>query len=313
MAKLERDIVDPAKPILYKRYVDDVFTRKKKNIDDTLITKLNSYHKSIRFTVEKNLTKFLDTKINLINGEYHTTVNRNRKLPMNWSSEVPKKFKRNAINNDLHRANVISNNFTRETEIIQQKYRHADFPKPFIDSVIRQFEEKRNAPPVDKTEEEIQKPFIPINVPYCLKNEKSSFNFLRTLNRYTNNYYKFTIVWQTRKLRTLFKLKDKTNIQACVIYQGTCDNNQDIQYIGETKLISVIRWNQHDDPKHDSNPAKYLKNNPTHAFSWKVLCKSSTNTNKRKIHEALYIAKFKPSLNNQIYHKSLVLFKNGIT
>ena len=140
MAKLERDIVDPAKPILYKRYVDDVFTRKKKNVDDTLINKLNSYHKSIHFTVEKNLTKFLDTKINLING---TTVNRNRKLPMNWSSEVPKKFKRNAINNDLHRANVISNSFTRETEIIQQKYRHADFPKLFIDSVIRQFKEKK--------------------------------------------------------------------------------------------------------------------------------------------------------------------------
>ena len=133
MAKLERDIVHPAKPILYRRYVDDIFTRKKKNAEDTLITKLNNYHKNIRFTVEKNLTKFLDSKLELINGEYHTTVNRNRKLPMNWSSEVPKKFKRNTINNDLHRDSIISNDFNQEIEEIKRKYQHADFPKPFVD------------------------------------------------------------------------------------------------------------------------------------------------------------------------------------
>ena len=42
-------------PILYKRYVDDVFLRKRKE-QDTLITKLNINHHKIRFTVEKNLT-----------------------------------------------------------------------------------------------------------------------------------------------------------------------------------------------------------------------------------------------------------------
>ena len=136
---------------------------------------------------------------------------------------------------------------------------------------------------------------------------------MKKLNNFTGNNFKFTIVWQTRKIKSLFKLKDKVNIKACVIYEGTVDLDENIKYIGETKFIADIRWKQHENTTHDSNPAKYLKRNPTHKFIWKVLCKSSTNTNKRKIHEALFIAKYKPSLNNQIAHKNLVLFRNGVT
>ena len=62
---MERDVVEYSNPILYKRYIDDVFSRKKKGEQDTRINKLNSCHKNIRFTVEKDLTKFLDTKLEL--------------------------------------------------------------------------------------------------------------------------------------------------------------------------------------------------------------------------------------------------------
>ena len=72
-------------------------------------------------------------------------------------------------------------------------------------------------------------------------------------------------------------------------------------------------WKQHNDPRHDSSPAKFLKENPTREFTWKVLCRSSRNPNKRKIQEALFIAKFKPKLNNQVEHKKLNLFRCGIT
>ena len=120
-------------------------------------------------------------------------------------------------------------------------------------------------------------------------------------------------MWDTKKVRSMFKLKGRSKYQACVIYEGTNSADDNIKYIGETKFIAEIRWNQHSNPKHDSSLATYLKNNPTHKFNWKVLCKSSSNTNKRKIHEALFITKFKPILNNQVTHKKLNLFRNGRT
>ena len=79
MTKLEKEIVYAESPILFKRFVDDVFHRKKKNQEDTLLHKLNSYHPKLRFIVERKLKKFLDTKLILNNGKYETKVNRNRK------------------------------------------------------------------------------------------------------------------------------------------------------------------------------------------------------------------------------------------
>ena len=122
MTKLEKEVVYPETPILFKRYVDDVFRRKKKGEEDTLLEKLNDYHPKIKFTVERNLTKFLDTKLELKDKIYKTSVSRNRKIPTHWSTKIPKKLKRNIITNDLHRAKKISSNFREEVEVIKRKY-----------------------------------------------------------------------------------------------------------------------------------------------------------------------------------------------
>ena len=84
-------------------------------------------------------------------------------------------------------------------------------------------------------------------------------------------------------------------------------------YIGETSQITTLRWNQHEDPTHDSAVANYLKENPEDSFTWEILTTSSANWLKRTIHEALFICKYKPSLNVQVKHKKLVLFRNGVT
>ena len=216
----------------------------------------------------------------------------------------------------MHRAHKISSSFNEEVDEIRAKYNNAEFPKPYVESVIKQFNDKKSTEqdkPVTENQKENEKAFIPIKIPFCDKNEKMARNFLKKLNSFTNSKFKFSIVWQTKKIRSLFRLKDVTKMQACVIYEGISDHDENTRYIGETKLISDIRWNQHNDPKHESSPAKYLRQHPTHKFKWKVLCKSSSNTTKRKIHEALFIARYKPNLNNQVLHKKLVLFRNGIT
>ena len=43
MIRMERDLVKPLKPIFYKRYVDDIYNRRKKNCHDELYEKLTSY------------------------------------------------------------------------------------------------------------------------------------------------------------------------------------------------------------------------------------------------------------------------------
>ena len=47
--------------IFYKRYVDDTYVKRKRNESDTLFDALNSYDPNIKFTLEQNPKRFLDT------------------------------------------------------------------------------------------------------------------------------------------------------------------------------------------------------------------------------------------------------------
>ena len=50
------------------------------------------------------------------------------KLPVAWSSNIPKRYKRNAINGDLHRAKRIATDFDNEIVQIKEKFLAANFP-----------------------------------------------------------------------------------------------------------------------------------------------------------------------------------------
>ena len=63
----------PAKSIFYKRYVDDMYVRRKKNDVDKLFEELNS-KENIKLTLEVNLTKFLDTKLVRKKGRHNNTT-----------------------------------------------------------------------------------------------------------------------------------------------------------------------------------------------------------------------------------------------
>ena len=113
-------------PIFYKRYVDDIYVRRKKHETDKLFIDLNSYHQNIKLTLEINPNKFLDTEIIRTNQGIKTQVYiKAKKLPVHWSSKVPYKYKRNAITGELHRAKTIASNFDNETKKIRNKYRDA--------------------------------------------------------------------------------------------------------------------------------------------------------------------------------------------
>ena len=68
---------------LYKSYVDDIYSKQIKNQTDDLFEKLNNYHPNIKFTIEVNPSKFLDTEIMIKNGIIETsTVIKESKNPM---------------------------------------------------------------------------------------------------------------------------------------------------------------------------------------------------------------------------------------
>ena len=311
MNKLENDIVMPATPIFYKRYVDDIYVRRKKNTNDKLIENLNNYHNNIKFTIETNPNKFLDTEIIFNNNHLTTKVYQKvNKVPPHWSSKIPIKYKRNTINTDLHRAKKISSNFGLELRNIRKKYLDAGYPIRFISSVIRNFETESYEyiiPPWLFDE----RLFLPISLPYSPENEAFSKRFMEKLNYHTNFAYKFVIIWQTRNIKSLFGLKDKVEHVSNIIYQGICTCKED--YIGESDRNAQIRWNEHNKPTHNSLPAKHLKDNPDHKFEWKVMRLAPKRKSKRKILESFYISKFKPTINNQLDVRKLLLFKNGIS
>ena len=159
---------------------------------------MNSYHPKIRFTVEHNLTKFLDTKLELKDGKYLTSVNRNRKKPIYWS--VPKKIKRNIVNNDLHRAKNISSDFNDEKKVVGKKYEDAGYPKRFVQSIIEHFKQKQSKPLTKKTDD-YKTTFVPIRIPFCEKNEKVAKHFMDKLKSFTGNDFKSPSYGSRRKLK----------------------------------------------------------------------------------------------------------------
>ncbi len=327
LTKLENDVVRPTKPLFYKRYVDDIINRRSSNQPDVLFSAINNYHPNIKFTIENNPTKFLDTSLCIIDQKVSTSVYRKaNKVPIHWSSKVPKRYKRNMINGDLHRSHRISMNFVAETEYIKTKFRNAGFPTRFTNSVINQFNNKLTANTHnddDDDDDDDDEMIIPsflfaepkksvfVEIPFCDSNESLVKRFLRKLKTFTNHEIDFVITWRTKKVKQLFRLKDRNPHPACKIYEGVCSCAKN--YVGETKRNVEVRWREHENINKESEPAKHLRDFPDHSFQWKVILNAPLNTRLRKNIEASIIAQKKPSLNDQLDSNRLFLFRNGIT
>ena len=58
MVKIENYVVIPLKPIFYRRFIHDLYSRQKIG-DNVLFDRLNNYHPNIKLTIEVNSSKFL--------------------------------------------------------------------------------------------------------------------------------------------------------------------------------------------------------------------------------------------------------------
>ena len=104
-------------------------------------------------------------------GNMSPVLTATGKKPMHWSSKVPKKIKRNIVTNDLHRAKKIRTDFENEKKEISKKYKSAGYPKRFVESIVKNFEENQSRQP-RLHEEPDERTFIPIRIPFARKMKK---------------------------------------------------------------------------------------------------------------------------------------------
>ena len=128
------------------------------------------------------------------------------------------------------------------------------------------------------------------------------------LEEYTNYKIKFRYSWKTRKLPSLFPLKDPIVHRANVIYKGTCTCKE--FYILETKRNSEVRQDKYCSLKKSFEAGNHLLVNPDHNTTWQIIAKAPTQTFKQKILEVFL--KLKPTLNSQKDIKITHLFRNEI-
>ena len=171
-------------------------------------------------TLELDPIKFLDTEIIRSNSKITTQLsNKMKKLPAHCTSKIPVRYKRNSIIGELHRAKKIASKFDMEIKCIVNKYTAVGFPSRFVHSIIDNFDSSKDNLIISQWLFDERKAFT-IHIPFSPSNESFVKTFVSKLNYFTNEKWKFNVVWNTRKVQSLFPLKDKVSPYSCVIYWG---------------------------------------------------------------------------------------------
>ena len=91
---------------------------------------MNSHHPNIKFTVETNPTRFLDTAFSKnLDGSVTTKVFcKPRKLSTFWNSQIPKRYKQNNMLGDSHRAFKIASDFDQKFRQSHENIKKLDIP-----------------------------------------------------------------------------------------------------------------------------------------------------------------------------------------
>ena len=159
---------------------------------------------------------------------------------------------------ETYRSWRISSNFYHEKNQIRSKFTSAGYPMRFVNSVRNDFGSKEHDPMIPNYlfKDIESKHIVLIDIPFCNENERVSKQLLKKLKAFTKEKYDFRIVWKTKKVRQLFPLKEKNSYPLCKTYEGVCSCKKN--YIGGTKRNVITRWNEHENPNKDSEPAKHL-------------------------------------------------------
>ena len=349
MVELEKTLVPQLDGIvgLWYRYVDDTFTFIREGCVETVLESLNGFHPSIKFTSEKETggcISFLD--VNVIkkpDGSFETEVHRKKtdtNVYIHWEAFAPASWKTGTLKGLIRRAFVIcSTDESRDKEISHLKHVFKEqngYPSRIIHDCIREVQQKfeRNRPEEDEpstpggalgavgtaettagtsgagdTVEVEVKPLI------CLpfkgkEGDKIIGQFRNSLAKVLPPGIKPRFVYKGKKIGSFFRIKDPVPIEheSDLIYAFR--KEEELKYIGETKVRNGTRQHEHSRTDKKSAIFKYKEEKGLDIYpaDFEILEKGYPNTVKRKLAEALYIKELKPPLNEQVKSAKLCLF-----
>ena len=108
-----------------------------------------------------------------------------------------------------------------------------------------------------------------LKIPYCEQNKIDSKRFIKTFYQFTGEKYDIAVKWLTKKVKTLFPLKDRNLHLSCKVYKRICSCGE--IYIGKTIPNVEERWSEHDSADNKSESVKHLADNEEHSFLWSIL------------------------------------------
>ena len=302
----------------FTRYVDDIFAAfNDLETANEFLTFLNGLHPNIKFTIEEEVMgrlPFLDILLKREESCMTTTVYRKSThsgVYAHFTSFAPFSLKLQLIRSLLHRAYEICSSYEllhAEFERIRVMMMNNGYNCDYIYSVISRFLMRKNSvysPRFGPKPKQIyiRLPFLKDATYKLEKCINSCLSQIKCGSLRVKFFYTYS------RVSDKLKFKDRSSTINNVVYYLKCDKC-DADYTGETKRHVPFRMEEHTDPMTDSLVARHSAENPGHTFNTdnpKILA-FEHKTCKRRIKEALFIQKKKPTLNVQEKSYKLFLF-----
>ena len=311
-------------PIVYLRYVDDIFAVFEDGTTYHPFFKLlNEQHRNLKFTVDEadGSFPFLNVDIEINGTSVDTWVFRKKThtgVMLNFSAIVPNFWKTGLIKCMLNSGKMICSSedlFNKEVEKLRKMFAANGYPKAFFDRTLEKFSLSKNEVKSDADENEPTDRRHIFGIPWV---GNISREYKQKVTELIKQHLEVDIssYYTSCKVSSFFSLKSSTPfaLKARVVYQYTCLSDSDTYYIGKSKRHLVTRAKEHVNPK-ESNQSEVKKHIfgcdqckksklSLESFSIKKQCKDDYSA---RISEALMIKKLRPKINNQKLTDSYLL------
>ena len=311
LTKIENEYINnPSNPLgilFYYRFVDDIFVILPENEDENeFLKKFNSFHKSLKFTMEheqNNKLSFLDVQISKNNGKLITSWYRkpSNTLMFNpWESHGPKRYKINLIRTMINRLKIICSDkflFNKDLKRLKESFLWSGYPNLVIEKYFNICLKKKETG-VQNCSEDSRKQ---IYFGFQYVNE-TSVNFVKNISKLISknfNFIKCTPYFKKgRNLLSYFspKIKEFNKDTSTGVYRIPCADCSQC-YIGETGRALTIRMKEHQancrnrnkEKSNDSAVVDHSAIGHSWSFTRAKVINTQRNTRKRMIAESLLI------------------------
>ncbi len=299
------------KPVLYKRYVDDVFlVFRNQSLIEPFLTFMNGLHPNIKFTTElevDNKLPFLDILVTRMNGGYKTELFRKATdtgLYTTPQSFCEEKYREGMIKGLVHRVWNLSSSFeiaNQGLNILRRRLRDNMYTNKQIEHNIRVTLDKlcTDARVKKQLKEENTEEYKQIiKIPYSEGFRAFKKSICRTISS-------AKVVSVTSKVQSFLSNKSKTvcDLQANLVYKFNCHGCQN-SYIGETNRHLKTRISEHSQMSRSSKVLDHWlcckdRTSSISKDEFSVLQKGFDSHYERQFCESLLIRHYNPSINIQ--------------